>query len=240
MTAEPVIFLPAKTVDVYLFNIAQLKYHETALYAALEPQEQQQAEKFHRPAFRQAYIHMHALMRHILAAYIPGEEAAALRFNRGEFGKPYLGAVPELSFNLSHTGDWGLLAVTHTVPLGADIETIKPRAGLQGLVAKCFSVAEQQYWQQLDPQQQVTVFFEIWTRKEALVKAVGRGIALGLECCELELPNFNQFSNLPAACGTTQQWQILPITVAPNCKAALVVQGQQYEIRMQSLPHALS
>ena len=240
MTLEPVINIPEHTVDVYLFNIARLNYDAAACFAVLEPQEQQQAEKFYRPALRQAYIHMHALMRQILAAYIPGESAADLRFTKGEYGKPYLEAAPALRFNLSHSGDWGLLAVGHDIEVGVDIETIKPRAGLAGLVAKCFSAAEQQYWQQLPPQQQVEVFFEIWTRKEALVKAVGRGIALGLEFCELQPPDLNQFSSLPAVCGPSAQWQILPLNVETCARAAIVVQANDYRIRMQSLSQVIA
>lgn len=121
----------------------------------------------------------------------------SIKLARGEFGKPYLLNAPQCQFNLSHSKDKMVIAVGFDIDIGIDIEIIKWRRNLEGLVKKCFSPIEQQYWHSLTEDEKITRFYEFWTRKEALVKGIGRGIALGLSHCEININSQDHFLHLP-------------------------------------------
>lgn len=228
--AENSIAIPPNTVDVWLFNLDQLIYNEDVLWPILEAREQAQAAKFRFPVLRQRYIHTHGVLRQILADYLPSIYPENIRIVPAEFGKPYLSDYPELFFNLSHSGSWVLIGVASS-DVGVDIEVISARSGLPGLVEKCFAPTEREYWQQLPLNQQTAVFFDFWTRKEAFVKAAGRGIALGLERCVIDTDCFADFAAIPIECGQVDDWQMIPLEAAENCKAALVIMGRDFFVR---------
>lgn len=133
-------------------------------------------------------------LQQVLARYIPKND---LIIERGEFGKPFLRDFPEWHFNVSHSGTKMVLAISHEMPVGIDIEQIKSRKSLENLVKKCFATSEQTYWFNLPENEKVAVFYDFWTRKEAVVKGIGRGIALGLNHCEIDVNQPNNFLNLP-------------------------------------------
>lgn len=89
-------------------------------------------------------------------------------------GKPYLAQYPGVQFNLSHSGPWGVCALSD-FPVGVDVEMIRP---LRRDVAKRFFTAVEQEHLSRCPAEE---FFRLWTRKESFVKAVGRGFSLGLD-----------------------------------------------------------
>ena len=70
-------------------------------------------------------------LRQVLARYISENN---FMIERGEFGKPYLRDFPELHFNVSHSGTKMVLAISHEMPVGIDIEQIKSRKSLENLV----------------------------------------------------------------------------------------------------------
>lgn len=155
-------------------------------------------------------------LRQIFADYLK-IPAAEFVIERNEFGKPYLRDFPEWYFNLSHSGEKMLLAISHKTPVGIDIEFIKKRSSLDDVVKRCFTISEQNYWFDLPKNEQLSVFYDFWTRKEAVVKGIGRGIALGLNRCEINVNQPNQFLNLPVI----EKWQTYSVTISPNYCAAI-------------------
>ncbi|HLP78521.1 MAG TPA: 4'-phosphopantetheinyl transferase superfamily protein, partial [Candidatus Paceibacterota bacterium] len=90
-----------------------------------------------------------------------------------------------LHFNLAHTGDLAVLGVSRLGPLGVDVETIRPVKDADDLVARFFSPRESESFQRLTSDRKVNAFFNLWTRKEALLKASGEGISGGLNRTEV-------------------------------------------------------
>lgn len=154
-------------------------------------------------------------LRQILSNYLqfPAED---LEIVCNEFGKPYLRAFPECYFNLSHSGEKMVLAISQS-PIGIDIEQIKSRHSFAGIVKKCFTNSEQNYWFDLPENEKLTIFYDFWTRKEAVVKGIGRGIALGLNRCEINVNQPNQFLNLP----NNQSWFTQRIETSTDYCAAI-------------------
>lgn len=153
-------------------------------------------------------------LRQVLAHYLSEQN---LVIERGEFGKPFLVNFSQWQFNVSHSDKKLLIAVSFEMPVGIDVEQIKFRRLLSDLVKKCFAFSEQTYWFSLSENEQTESFYDFWTRKEAVVKGIGRGIAIGLNRCEINVNAPNQFLNLPVV----EKWFTQKIEVSPDYCAAL-------------------
>jgi 4'-phosphopantetheinyl transferase len=103
-----------------------------------------------------------------------------LQFAYGPHGKPALAggqpAEADPQFNLAHSENLALLAFAHTGAVGVDVEQVRPMPDADQLVARFFSPREQFAFKQLPDEQKPAAFFNLWTRKEAWLKATGDGI----------------------------------------------------------------
>lgn len=102
------------------------------------------------------------------------EDGITYIIERNEYGKPYIKNNPNLHFNISHTKDMIVCAVSEK-SIGVDIETVRPT--YNRIAEKFFSVKEQEYIFKSKDGQDVR-FCEIWTRKEAYVKWIGKGMLM--------------------------------------------------------------
>lgn len=173
----------------------------------LDPFEQSRASKLQLETARQRYIAVHAQLRVLLANTV-NANPQQLRITRNQYGKPYLSDYPEVAFNLSHTANKLAVVIGFNCQLGVDIEQVKPRDNVTALVARCFAEEEQAYWQQQPMAEKLRAFYRLWVRKEALVKAIGRGIALGLSQCVINPENPSRLLRLPAGYGRPEDWLI--------------------------------
>jgi 4'-phosphopantetheinyl transferase len=171
-------------------------------------------------------------LREILADYlnIPANELA---IEKNAFGKPFLCDFPDWHFNLSHSGEKLLLAISYKNPIGIDIEFIKNRSSINDVVKRCFSELEQKYWFDLPETEKLTAFYDFWTRKEAVVKGIGRGIALGLNQCEIDINQPNQFLKLPV----NETWHTYSVQIAPNYCAVVATQFDDVSIKISEKKH---
>jgi 4'-phosphopantetheinyl transferase len=106
-----------------------------------------------------------------------------LRFASGAHGKPELvgaGAESGLRFNLSHSGAWGLAGWSWQRDIGVDVEVWRTMRDEAALVRRFFSAVEIAAWEALPAELRHEAFFNLWTRKEAYVKALGHGLGLPL------------------------------------------------------------
>lgn len=149
-----------------LFNIKEINDF-------LSSDEQERANRFIFDIHRQRYKAAHSAMRYLLSAYLdmqPNE----IKFEAGEYGKPYLTNHP-LHFNLSHSGNHALLGVTRDNPIGLDIEVFSKR-DYQGIAKHSFSETEQVLLSEMSEHLLPSGFFRIWTQKEAFIKLSGQGL----------------------------------------------------------------
>jgi 4'-phosphopantetheinyl transferase len=195
-------------------------------WQVLDSTEQQHASSIKNKHLHKRYVEIHAQLRIVLG---DATDAAPeqLRIHKAEYGKPYLADFPDLAFNLSHTANKMVVAMAYNCALGVDIEQCKLRKTLAALVDKCFAQEEKSYWQQLPEAQQAQAFYQFWVRKEAFVKATGRGIALGLNQCAINPKNHNEFLTIPQAYGKANEWLIQDIDMGESIRGALVVSQQQ-------------
>ncbi|MGZ5222394.1 MAG: 4'-phosphopantetheinyl transferase family protein [Chitinophagaceae bacterium] len=183
---------------------------------------------------RNHYIETQGRLRNLLAQIL-NESAEKLRIKTTEYGKPYLIDNPELVFNLSHSVNMLAITVSWNCQLGVDIECYKPRANLFALINKCFADEEVAYWSNLPEDKKTLEFYRFWTRKEAFVKATGRGIALGLNSCVINPENPAEFLRVPINCGQASTWRVWDFDLRQGLCAAVVSDKKRASIRLMNL-----
>jgi 4'-phosphopantetheinyl transferase len=155
------------------------------LEETLGPQELARAGQFRVELDRNRYIVAHGVLRTILARYLemaPGE----LVFRYGPQGKPEL-ATGNVRFNMSHSHDLVLCAISRTCDVGVDVERVRP--GVEEDVVRCFSPGAVRSLEGLPPSARRRAFYQSWTRMEAYAKGCGEGL-------KSNLANFDGFLNL--------------------------------------------
>jgi 4'-phosphopantetheinyl transferase len=211
----------SQDIQVWQGDINGDENDNPVFWKILDPNEQQHALAISNINSRLNYVETHARLRMLLAGVV-NCKPEQLRIIKAEHGKPYLTDYPELAFNLSHTANKCVIVYGYHQELGIDIESNKSRVTLPALVEKCFAGEEQEYWRQLPESEQIQSFYRFWTRKEAFVKAVGRGIALGLNRCVINPEDQRHFLRIPKEYGQTSDWQIKEVNVGLSYSAAYV------------------
>lgn len=145
--------------------------------ALLDAEEQARAARFRLERDRRRFIVARGLLRELLAAQMDARPET-LRFEYGEHGKPAL-VGSSLHFNLSHSHERALYALSPAADVGVDIEYLRRRADHAALSARYFTPEEQARYTATAESERARFFFERWTRKEAVAKASGVGLAYG-------------------------------------------------------------
>ncbi len=216
MTAETAIpqalGMPARLlpneVQVFYISFPHWQMELDRLWPLLDAQEQQRAQRFVRESDRQRFIVSHGTLRQLLAQFL-AIAPDQVKIQSTSFGKPYV-AGAAIAFNLSHSGQWAAIAITTGTPVGIDVEESRPITNLPSLGRHVFSPTEQAAFMALPGAEQLSAFFQLWTRKEALLKAIGRGLHLPPTHLTLGFTAAPQAIDLPTAladpvdCGFTQ------------------------------------
>jgi 4'-phosphopantetheinyl transferase len=155
----------------------------------LAPEERQRADRFKFPKHRARFIACRAQLRLVLAGFnqLPPD---SLVFTYNQFGKPSLTNAcggSSIQFNVTHSHDLGLIAVTTGMQVGIDIERIRPDIDFRHISRQFFAKGEVKSLMSLPPEQQVEAFYTCWTRKEAFLKARGEGLTIPLDHFEVSL-----------------------------------------------------
>ena len=133
-----------------------------------------------------------------------------------------------ISFNLAHSGRYGLLAVGSNREVGVDIEIERALDDLVGMARQIMSAVEWQSFQSIPSVLAQGVFFSLWTRKEALLKAIGTGFLTDPRNLDLGLANG---ATAPIAFQGTV-WSVEPLTICAPTKAAIAIEGVSARIRI--------
>jgi 4'-phosphopantetheinyl transferase len=150
--------------------------------AILDATEQARAARFRFEPDRVRFAVARATLRERLAGYL-GVAPGTVAFGVAPKGKPFL-AAPEstdLQFNVSHSGDVALLGFARGFPVGVDVERCRPDVAVLDLAQRFFAPAEADAVRAASPEARLEVFYRCWSRKEAVLKATGEGLALALD-----------------------------------------------------------
>lgn len=205
---------------IHLWNLrlSAIRDNYSRCKEVLNSDEQQRAERFVKAADRERFILCRGGLRSILAQALH-LEPTAIEFRHNPNGKPYL-SESDLQFNISHSADRLLVAIGRNRALGVDVEFRRAGVPMHAIARRWFSAEERAALRNANDAQ--TCFFDLWTRKEAYVKALGDGI-------------FHELSSFTVPIGTArrrepiQQWHFQPLPIDPHYSATLVWQTQAFD-----------
>lgn len=210
---------------VWCFPIDVDASHDVADKSILDSVERDRAHRFVFARDRRRYVRAHAGLRRLLGCLLD-VPPYALQFDVSEFGKPKLiHQACQLEFSLSHSEDLCVVAVAHGRSIGVDIETWHEVIDAKDVAANVFTSEEFACWSARAPESRGRDFLQVWTRKEAALKAVGLGLQIEPRFIEVGLAaNFGEqlerIVQIPVGGG------FLPVTVATIAglqRAALAV-----------------
>lgn len=223
----PAIELCHDAVHIWRASLEVSDADNRLLWGVLDETEQDRARRFLSARHRRYFVACRGQLRRLLAQYL-AIAPDAIRFTVGEFGKPrLLNSRPDqgLVFNVSHSEACALIAVGFERMLGVDIECWRDLSNMEAMVDRYLSAGEQQHWLSLPLDRRTSCFYAFWTRKESFVKAVGRGISLGLQRCVIERKPLLGFVQVPEGCGAPGEWSLLDLPAGDRMSAAVSVRG---------------
>lgn len=199
------------------FKQEKLEYFKSTL----SKDEIDRANRFIFDKHRKHFIAARAQLRFIIGKYL-NIQAEELNFEYNEFGKPFIKDHP-LFFNLSHSHKMALLALNVKSDLGIDIEWKGRQIKYLEIGERFFSKNEFKELKSLPPNLQSEGFFNCWTRKEAYIKGVGKGLGIPLSKFEVSLKpedktELRSTRHDPEA---VKIWKILALYPNPDYAAAL-------------------
>jgi 4'-phosphopantetheinyl transferase len=227
LPAEPVGVPRPGHVDVWIIALDVVHGGEPGA-ADLAPDEAERARRLRFEADRRSFVGTRVALRGILAGCL-GVAPREIAFRAAPYGKPRLD--PErhgsaLRFNVSHSGDLALVAVSSEAEVGVDIELRRPRPDLEALVARYFSPCERVAIAALPPARRLEAFFDYWTLKEAYLKACGDGLNRRLDAFDVLLdpdlpPRLVDVRDRP---GDQHRWTLAQFRPAADYAAAIAAE----------------
>lgn len=190
------------------------------------------ADRFHFEKDRRHYSVARGVLRELLSRYL-AVPATDLRFSYSEYGKPGLifPEVPQLKFNLAHSGEVALYAFTLLGDVGIDVEFIRPEFTADDIARRYFSTSEVNSLNQLPDDARHQAFFNCWTRKEAVIKAKGMGLSLGLDQFDVTLAPGEPALLLRTRWDEAEvsRWSLRAIDVGEQYAAAIAIEAHDFE-----------
>ena len=150
----------------------------------LSEEETRRAARFKFDRDRDCYIRSHTMLRRLLGRYL-GLVPSEVRIVQSSTGKPALAGDSALSFNMSHTKTFALFGFSRLGPIGVDVEHVRSSVDVLSLAQRFFTTSESDLIANTGTEDQLRYFFTAWVRKEAVVKAVGRGLAIPLSAVDV-------------------------------------------------------
>ena len=227
--------LGSDEVHVWRASLNRTEAQVEILKHTLVAEELRRAGRYHFHKDREHFIVARGLLRTILGRYL-NTEPGQVRFCYGAHGKPALSRVfgdETLRFNLSHSHGLALFAVSRGRELGVDLEYIQSHLAGDQIVERFFSPREVALLRALPKDVQREAFFIFWTRKEAFIKATGKGLSLPLNQFEVSLVS-GEAITLLSANGDHQEasrWSLQTLAAGSGYAAAVCVEGHDWRLK---------
>ncbi|MEG4326167.1 4'-phosphopantetheinyl transferase superfamily protein [Microcoleus sp. herbarium5] len=216
-------------IHVWRVSLAQTESCLQSLQQTLSADERTKADRFVFPKGRSQFIVSRGALRAILSRYL-NINSHILRFEYNPYGKPSLIAAQggnTLRFNLSHSGNMALIAITKDRDIGVDIEGINPNFPCLEIAEKFFSPLENSVLLSFPEHLQPRAFFNCWVRKEAYIKAVGKGLSIPLNQFDVSLEPGKPAAllNVEDNPEEVSRWSLIELIPSSDMVAAVAVAG---------------
>lgn len=205
----------------------------------LSPDEIKRAERFSFEIDSHRFIAARGMLRSILGLYLKIEPRKIV-FRYSSYGKPSLAkglSEDEIHFNIAHSHGLALFAFTLKREIGVDLEKIRSNLAYGQIADRFFSELESSMLRTLPSTERLIAFYNCWTRKEAYIKANGKGLFNSLKQFDVSLIPGEKARLLTTRDNTKEaaRWSFEELTPAPGYIGALAVEGHNWQLRCWQL-----
>lgn len=210
------MLIETNEIQIWSLSLILTPEQEKEQFVLLSKDERLRAQRFHFPIHKQKYIAARAALRQILSKYLD-MPAQDIVFTYTEHKKPYLSSPHPLplQFNLSHSHDIAIIACTLDYDLGIDIEKVES-VYKEDVAKRFFSPQENEALGQLEGVERIQGFYRLWARKEAVIKAIGKGLFIPLQTFSVSIQDSEETITLE-----NENWTLIPLIIHEDYQAAL-------------------
>ena len=214
-------------VHIWRANLNLSSPEIQSLKQLLSPNEIARADRFRFPLHKKRFIVARGILRQLLGSYL-NISPDSLIFQYGDRGKPLLtesSGNNSLQFNISHSQEYALYGFIYHQPIGVDLEYVREMPDALKIAQRFFSANEYNSIQAIAPEKQQQAFFQLWTAKEAYLKAIGTGLSGSLASVDIAIALSQvQFPHLLSIAGDHTQvinWSLYGCIPQPDYVAAI-------------------
>lgn len=191
----------------------------------LDQRERENAARFVHAKNQLEYVLSHFATRTVLSSVLD-REPGEIVFQHNQWGKPKVYhpvSTPMLDFSLSHTTGRAIIGVALGGRIGVDVECMLPPDHME-LARRWFTHEESTWLEALPPTKRAVRFLQCWTRKEAYLKSIGKGLSEGLNCLRCTQEADGALTGVVSGGDTDQAaaWHIIPLDEASAAACAVV------------------
>lgn len=218
-------------IHVYRFEINPGKHEIDVAYKnILSEDEKTRADRFRFEKDKNNFIYCRTKLRNILSEYT-GISSGEMVFSYTKYGKPFI-EDHSIKFNVSHSGNYAVIAVTENNEIGIDIEFKREIADAKNIAVRYFSDDEMIEFLKMKDDKVKDAFFTCWTRKEAFIKAVGEGLSYPLSDFSVSFVNGSAplIRKIYSNPDETKLWSLFNVNTEVNYVSSLAVKTDNAEL----------
>lgn len=222
--------LTRAAVHIWIADVALIRWEYNKIEEILSDDECDRANRYVFERDRRSYMIRRAILRMILGHYLDlRPEQITFRHNR--YGKPMLG-TQDIFFSLSQSSGCAIYSFAQARQVGVDIERIRAVPDMEQIAKRSFSKAEYESYSSQTKNAKQELFFKYWSRKEALIKAVGRGISIPLDTFDVSTNEDGPARQveMKTCKGKACLWTIQDIDLRPGFASAVATEGPDLPI----------
>jgi 4'-phosphopantetheinyl transferase len=227
-------------VHVWLASLDECASHRDELWQVLSPEERRRAARFLQDVDRIRFAVGRGILRTMLGHYLD-TQPEDIELRSTALGKPEVAAASgktSIQFNLSHSGGQAAYAFARGRRVGIDLEAMRPLSDLDGMVRQVLTAQEQHEYAKLPSALRLRAFYNCWTQKEALTKAIGDGLAYPLQNIEVAIGPAEP-AQLTAMAGdpdAVNRWCLERLELSAEFVGAVAVEGRDARVSLLHYP----
>ncbi len=227
--------LQQNTATIWILSFDEALPHLSVLESTLSKEEKDRSKKFRFDRDRNRFILTRGVLRRLLGKYLD-KDPESIKFEYNAYQKPLLQGNQLLEFNVGHSGGYAVLGFHRDTEIGVDVEYQKPELEPLAIAQNFFSSTEVKRLGKFPESDQITAFYRCWTRKEAIIKALGTGLSFPLDAFAVSMENDEEAELLETLWKVSekQQWQMRSRRLDDEHLAAVAIRDLKTEISFKT------
>lgn len=222
---QPILDLSINKIQVcvYFVDLAFWEGNISLFWGLLCEQERNRVNEFYFETSKLRFIVSRGMLR-ILLSYYTNISSSNIDFCTNKYGKLFLKNYPELQFNMSYSNKIICYAFTLFHPLGVDVEWKNPDFDISTVIEFVLTPTEQKFFMGANLEEKSSIFYEIWSKKEALVKAIGVGLSYPIHTIDVIHVNSMEpiyLKTFEEENRGKQEWYVYPINELSGYSCAI-------------------